>query len=89
MKRHGAYTLEARASRNPRMNKRRQAILDYIRRYHEQTGAWPSMREIGWSVGLTSSSTVAFHLYALCQLGHLLRYPHKSRSYRLPEASAS
>ena len=44
---------------------RRQAILDFIVRHSEQHGYPPTVREIGKEVGLTSSSSVHFHLRAL------------------------
>lgn len=74
-------TLESRAGLNPRMTKRRQGILDFIVSFREKHGTCPTIREIGAAVGLASSSTVATHLYAMCQLGVLLRHPSKPRSY--------
>lgn len=74
-------TLEYRAMVNPRMSKRRQQILDFILSFREKHGTCPTIREIGEAVGLLSSSTVATHLYTLCQLGKLRRHPSKPRSY--------
>lgn len=63
-----------------RMTKRRAQILDFIRESVATKGFPPSIREIGASVGLSSSSTVHSHLIALEETGHLKRDPSRPRS---------
>jgi len=60
-------------------DKKRQ-ILDCIERSLRERGYPPSVREIGESVGLTSSSTVHAHLASLQQMGYLRRDPTKPRA---------
>jgi repressor LexA len=59
--------------------KRRQ-ILEFIADQIRERGYPPSVREIGESVGLTSSSTVHTHLQVLQRQGYLLRDPTKPRA---------
>jgi repressor LexA len=65
---------------------RRQDILDCIVRHTEEHGYPPTVREIGLEVGLTSSSSVHFHLRALEQAGLLQRAASLTRAIR-PTAS--
>jgi repressor LexA len=59
---------------------RQRRILDVIRAAVEARGYPPSMREIGQSVGLTSSSSVAHQLRVLERKGFLRRDPHRPRA---------
>ncbi len=59
---------------------RKQRIIDYIAAPLRARGYPPSVREIGEAVGLTSPSTVHFHLNTLTRLGHLRRDPSKPRA---------
>jgi repressor LexA len=65
------------------LTKRQQEILDFIRRYSEQHGYPPTVRDIGKAVGLASSSTVHAHLANLEKLGLLRRDPTKPRAMEL------
>lgn len=65
----------------PKLSVRRQGIYAFIRSYCLQNGRAPSLREIGESVGLTSSSTVHSHCQALTRLGLLSSSRGKVRSY--------
>jgi len=65
------------------LNRRQQAILDYIRRVIRTKGYPPSVREIGEAVGLNSSSTVHNHLAQLESKGYLRRDPAKPRAIEL------
>jgi repressor LexA len=62
------------------LSKRQKEIFDYINRYLKQHGYPPTVREIGKSVGLHSSSTVHAHLAKLETLGVLKRDPTKPRA---------
>ena len=59
---------------------RQRRILDVVRECVEARGYPPSMREIGQSVGLTSSSSVAHQLKVLEHKGFLRRDPHRPRA---------
>jgi len=76
--------------RSKDLTPRRQQILDYIERLVHERGYPPTVREIGKEVGLSSSSSVQFHLNALREAGHLERDGSLTRALRVrsPEASA-
>jgi repressor LexA len=59
---------------------KRREILDFIDRELAARGYPPSVREIGYAVGLTSSSTVHAHLNTLERQGYLRRDPTKPRA---------
>lgn len=69
---------------------RQRRILDVIRESISLRGYPPSMREIGNSVGLTSTSSVAHQLAALEAKGFIRRDPNRPRALdvRLPEELA-
>jgi repressor LexA len=64
------------------LSPRRQQILDYIVDNTRQQGYPPTVREIGAAVGLTSSSSVHFHLRALERAGYLERDGSLTRALR-------
>jgi repressor LexA len=73
---------------------RQRRVLDVIREAVEQRGYPPSMREIGESVGLTSSSSVSHQLRSLQNKGFIRRDPNRPRALEIlhpdaPERSAS
>jgi repressor LexA len=59
---------------------RQKQILDFIKRQSRERGYPPSVREIGESVGLSSSSTVHGHLTRLEEKGYIHRDPSKPRA---------
>lgn len=67
---------------------RRQAILDFIVRHTQEHGYPPTVREIGKEVGLTSSSSVHFHLRALERAGLVQRDGSLTRALRPTNAPA-
>jgi repressor LexA len=62
------------------LSTKRKQILDCIAGAVRDRGYPPSVREIGESVGLTSSSTVHAHLAVLQREGYLKRDPTKPRA---------
>jgi repressor LexA len=62
------------------LTQRQQQILDFILSEIGLKGYPPSVREIGYAVGLTSSSTVHSHLAALERKGYIRRDPTKPRA---------
>ncbi len=69
------------------LTSRQRKVLEVIRDSVERRGYPPSMREIGESVGLTSTSSVSHQLTTLERKGYLRRDPHRPRAVevRLPE----
>ena len=67
--------------------KRRQ-ILDYIARTSREHGYPPTVREIGAEVGLSSSSSVHFHLRWLAENGYLERDGSLTRALRVADTGA-
>ncbi|MPZ61603.1 MAG: transcriptional repressor LexA [Propionibacteriales bacterium] len=59
---------------------RQRRVLNVIRDSVEQRGYPPSMREIGDSVGLTSSSSVSHQLRSLESKGFIRRDPNRPRA---------
>jgi repressor LexA len=70
------------------LTKRQQEIFDFIKRYLGEHGYPPTVRDIGHSVGLTSSSTVHAHLANLEKAGVLRRDPTKPRAIELLKGKA-
>ncbi|MFN3865317.1 MAG: transcriptional repressor LexA [Demequina sp.] len=70
---------------------RQRRILETIKDSVESRGYPPSMREIGESVGLTSTSSVKHQLSALETKGFLRRDPHRPRAIEvvLPDSAAA
>ncbi|MGI8614103.1 MAG: transcriptional repressor LexA [Nocardioidaceae bacterium] len=70
---------------------RQRRVLDFLRSSIEQRGYPPSIREIGHSVGLTSSSSVAHQLKTLESKGFLRRDPNRPRALEvfLPDVMAA
>ncbi|RSL33254.1 transcriptional repressor LexA [Salibacterium salarium] len=68
-----------------KLSKRQQQILDYIKEEVKLKGYPPSVREIGESVGLASSSTVHGHLSRLENKGYIRRDPTKPRAIEVLE----
>lgn len=70
---------------------RQQRILSYLRTSIEKRGYPPSIREIGDTVGLASSSSVAHQLRVLEQKGFIKRDPNRPRALEvfIPELMAA
>jgi repressor LexA len=66
-----------------KISNRQLAILDFIKREVREKGYPPSVREIGESVGLASSSTVHGHLERLEKKGLIRRDPTKPRAIEI------
>jgi repressor LexA len=66
-----------------KISNRQIAILDFIKREVREKGYPPSVREIGESVGLASSSTVHGHLERLEKKGLIRRDPTKPRAIEI------
>jgi|WetSurMetagenome_2_1015567.scaffolds.fasta_scaffold222874_1 repressor LexA len=62
---------------------RQQAILDFIRDFSGRTKYPPTIREIGKSVGISSTSVVNYNLNVLEKQGHIARDKTISRGIKL------
>ena len=69
--------------KRPEINKRERAILKYIERQINTRGYPPSVREIGKSVGLSSTATVHSYLNKLEEKGYIKKQDKKGRTLRL------
>lgn len=64
----------------PKLTKRQQEVLDYIRECIADHGYPPTLREIGGKLGISSTNGVNDHLKALERKGYLDRDEAKSRA---------
>lgn len=71
------------------LSERQQAILDFIREFSARSKYPPTIREIGQSVGITSTSVVNYNLNILEQRGFIERDREKSRGLKLVGEAAS
>ncbi len=69
-----------------KISKIQNQIFDYIKNIIEQRGVAPSVREIGQAVGLSSTSSVQYHLNALEKAGYIQRDANLKRTLRLADA---
>ncbi len=63
-----------------KLTNKQQQIYDYIRAFQAEHGYPPSVREIGEAVGLSSPSTVHFHLKGLEEAGVITKAAGKTRA---------
>jgi predicted DNA-binding transcriptional regulator YafY/transcriptional regulator with XRE-family HTH domain len=67
---------------------RQRKVLQVINESMEERGYPPSLREIGDAVGLTSTSTVSYHLSALQRAGYLHRDMGRPRTVEVRDHTA-
>lgn len=67
----------------PKLTRRQEEILDFIKKSVLDKGYPPSVREIGAAVGLNSSATVHSHLNSLENKGMIRRDPTKPRAIEI------
>jgi repressor LexA len=58
--------------------------VEFVRRYIEEHGFAPSVREIGQAVGIRSTKAVKYHLDILVNEGLLQRTDRQARTLRMP-----
>lgn len=66
-----------------KLTQRQRAIFRFIARFLKKNGYPPTVRDIGKGVGLSSSSTVHFHLNSLEEMGFIKRDPSKPRALKI------
>jgi repressor LexA len=64
------------------MTARQRAVLEALRRLHDEHGFAPSLREVASEVGLASASSVHHHLRRLEARGLVERRAGRPRSVR-------
>ncbi len=65
------------------LTERQRIVLEEVARLTESLGWPPTIREIGESLGISSTNGVRQHLKALEQKGYLIREPGTARGIRL------
>jgi repressor LexA len=65
------------------LGERHQKILQFLTKFQDENGYSPSIREIGESIGVKSTSLVDYYLKQLEDMGHIDRNSHISRSIRI------
>lgn len=65
-----------------------QRVLDAVRSMVQSRGYPPTLRELGDELGLTSVSSVAYHLKALERKGYLRRDPKRPRALEVLDPTA-
>jgi len=68
-----------------KLTDRQQRILEYIQQFSMEYGYPPSIRQIGKSVGISSTSVVNYNLNRLVDEGYLDRDKNVSRGIRLTD----
>lgn len=68
----------------PVIYQRQKQILDYIKKYIEDTGSAPTLREIADEIGVSSLATVHEHLQALEMKRLIKRRTGRSRAIDIP-----
>lgn len=66
--------------RSEGLSKRHQKILAFLNKFQEENSYSPSIREIGESINVQSTSLVDYYLKQLEEMGHITRGQHISRS---------
>jgi len=71
------------ARRSEGLSERHRKIMDFLSKFQDQTGYSPSIRQIGDSIGVKSTSLIDYYLNQLQQMGIIERDEHVSRSIRV------
>ena len=68
------------ARRSEGLSNRHKKIIKFLTEFQENSGYSPSIREIGESIGVKSTSLVDYYLKQLEDMGYITREQHISRS---------
>ncbi len=68
------------AKKSDGLSKRHELILKFLAKFQDENGYSPSIREIGESIDVTSTSLVDYYLKQLEEKGYISREQHISRS---------
>lgn len=72
-----------------KLTNKQQQIYDFIRAFQSEHGYPPSVREIGEAVGLSSPSTVHFHLKGLEEAGVITKAAGKTRAISMHDQAVA
>ncbi len=70
----------------PRTSTKLEEIYDFLRRFTEENGYAPSVREICTAVGLKSTASVHYHLNELKRQGRIMMEENKNRTLTVAAA---
>jgi repressor LexA len=65
------------------LSERERKIMEFLTTFQEKNGYSPSIRQIGDSISVKSTSLVDYYLDQLVELGYISRDSHVSRSVRI------
>jgi len=71
------------ARRSEGLSERHRKIMNFLEKFQDENGYSPSIREIGDSIGVKSTSLVDYYLNQLEQKGYISREGRVSRSIRV------
>ncbi|MEA5079050.1 MAG: transcriptional repressor LexA [Anaerolineaceae bacterium] len=71
------------ARRSPGLSERHRKIMDFLTKFQEDNGYSPSIRQIGDSIDVKSTSLVDYYLTQLQEMGFIEREDRISRSIRV------
>ena len=71
------------ARRNPGLSERHRKIMEFLTKFQEKNGYSPSIRQIGDSIDVKSTSLVDYYLNQLHEMGYIEREDRISRSIRV------
>lgn len=70
------------------LSEKGKKIYDYIRDCILNRGFSPTVREIGYELGIKSTSTVHYYLKELAEEGYIIKDSMKKRTIKLPSSDA-
>lgn len=76
------------AKRHPGLSERHQKILEFLSRFQEDNGYSPSIRQIGDSINVKSTSLIDYYLNQLQEMGYIEREGRISRSIRVLKSTS-
>lgn len=71
------------ARRSQGISERQRKIMEFLTTFQESHGYSPSIRQIGDSINVKSTSLVDYYLEQLAEMGYIQREQHVSRSIRI------
>ncbi|KAF0106194.1 MAG: repressor LexA [Chloroflexi bacterium] len=71
------------AKRHPGLSERHRKIMEFLTKFQETHGYSPSIRQIGDSINVKSTSLVDYYLNQLLEMGYIERENRISRSIRV------
>ncbi len=76
------------AKRHPGLSERHQKILEFLSKFQEANGYSPSIRQIGDSINVKSTSLIDYYLNQLQEMGYIEREGRISRSIRVLKSTS-